>query len=332
VNWFGAVQAQDFAGAKWAVSLRTNSLADALVEQAYNDGTILRTHILRPTWHFVTPQDIRWMLMLTAPRVHKINATMYRKLQLDDAVFAKSHAVLEKALQGGKAMTRAELAGVFEQAGIDSSDLRLTYLVMQAELEGLICSGQMKGKQFTYCLLSERAPNARILDEEEALAELTLRYFMSHGPATAKDFSLWSGLTLAQVRAGLELVKSDLIHETIVQHTYWRSPASAPHTIEPTVYLLPNYDEYGVGYADRSAIVDKSDETHPDVRGPVALNNIIVMNGKAVGLWKRIVKKRVVTLNFQLFEPISNTQREALIITARRYGDFLGLPVELNDL
>src|SRR5256886_12150750 len=148
VEWLGAVQAQDFSAAKWALGLRLQGVTDDDIEQACTDGAILRTHVMRPTWHFVTPADIRWMLALTAPRVNAVNATWSRKLELDDAVFMRSNAALAKALQGGKQLTPAELASVLQQAGIATDNLlRFNYIMIRAELDGIVCSGARRGKQ-----------------------------------------------------------------------------------------------------------------------------------------------------------------------------------------
>ena len=195
VKWFGAVQAQDYSGAKWALGLRLQSATDDAVEKAFGDGNILRTHVMRPTWHFVAPADIRWLLKLTAPRVNAVNGYYYRKFELDDAVFKKSNKALTKALRGGKQLTRDTLRNAVQQAGVATDDLvRSAYILIRAELDGLICSGARKGKQFTYSLLDERQPNSATLERDEALAELTRRYFTSHGPATLQDFVWWSGL------------------------------------------------------------------------------------------------------------------------------------------
>src|SRR6266704_5397496 len=193
VEWLGAVQAQDFAAAKWALGLRLHGVTDDDIEQAFTNGAILRTHVMRPTWHFVSPADIRWLLALTAPRVHQTLAYYNRKLELDDAVFRCTNAMLANALQGGKQLTRDELVFALQQAGIATEgEQRVTHIMMRAELDGVICSGARRDKQFTYALLAERAPHARMLARDEALAELTTRYFMSHGPATIQDFVWWS--------------------------------------------------------------------------------------------------------------------------------------------
>ena len=156
VAWLGVVQSQDYPAAKWAVGQRVQDATDTAIEQAFREGAILRTHVLRPTWHFVLPADIRWMLALTAPRVHAAMAYNYRLLELDDALFAESQAVLAKALQGGRQLTRPELVSALQQAGFAADNLRLSHLLIRAELDGLICSGARRGKQHTYALLDER--------------------------------------------------------------------------------------------------------------------------------------------------------------------------------
>jgi len=326
-----AVQAQDYAAAKWALGLRMQNSTDAIIEQAFDDGTILRTHILRPTWHFVLPADIRWMLALTAPRVLATIAYYDRTLRLDETVFTRGNAVLVKALQGGKQLTRVELVTVLRQAGIAADNVqRIGHILMHAELEGIICSGARRGKQFTYALLDERAPQARAIDREDALAELTRRYFTSHGPATLQDFVWWSGLTVADARIGLKMVTSQLSQEVIDGQTYWRS-ASMPSSkdLSRTIYLLPNFDEYTVGYTDRSAIFDMSDAEKFDAPGNV-LNPTIVLDGRIVGTWKRTITKDTVHLTPKLFISLTKAETHALVESAKRYAVFLGMPVNIN--
>jgi len=331
VKWLCAVQAQDYAAAKWALGLRMQNSTDTFVEQVFNDGSILRTHILRPTWHFVLPADIRWMLALTAPRVIAACTYYYRILGLDDTVFEQCNGAMAKALQGGKHLTRAELASVLQQAGIATDNLqRIGQIIMRAELDGIICSGARRGKQFTYALLDERAPQARTLDREESLAELAGRYFTSHGPATLQDFVWWSGLTVADARIGLAMVTSQLKHEVIDGQTYWRS-ASMPSAkdLSQTIYLLPNFDEYTVGYTDRSAIFDMSDAEKFDTPGNV-LNPTIVLNGLVVGTWKRTIKKDSMLLTPSLFTTLNKDGVGALIESASRYSAFLNIPVNID--
>jgi hypothetical protein len=329
VEWLGAVQAQDFAAAKWALGLRLQGVTDDDIEQAFTDGAILRTHVMRPTWHFVSPADIRWLLALTAPRVHAASAYYTRKLELDDAVFRRTHTVLANALEGGKQLTRDELASALQQAGIATEgEQRVTYIMMRAELDGIICSGARRGKQFTYALLAERAPQARSLDRDEAMAELTTRYFTSHGPATIQDFIWWSGLTVADAKAGLAMATSHLLHEAISGQTYWFSPSTPPmQGLSQAAYLLPNYDEYTVGYTDRSAIFDALHTHKLDPRSGL-LGNAMVLDGQVVGNWKRTLKKNAVVIEANPFIPLSNTENRAFATEASRLGAFLRMPVD----
>ncbi|HEY9152176.1 MAG TPA: winged helix DNA-binding domain-containing protein [Anaerolineales bacterium] len=327
VRWMGAVQAQDFAAAKWAVGQRTKAATDSVVEKAFADGALLRTHVMRPTWHFVAPEDIRWLLKLTAPRVHVASAYQYRRLELDQAVFKRSNHIIEKALQGGKQLTRDELGLALKKGSIPAIDLRLTYIVMRAELDGVICSGARRGKQFTYALLDGRAPKAKTLTREEALAELTARYFRSHGPAALQDFAWWSGLMMADAKAGLEMVKSQFTHESVNDQTYWFSETkSAGRKISPAVCLLPNYDEYVVGYTDRSAIFDTANIEKLDSRGSPLMNTIII-NGQIAGIWKRTLKAKTVEIDLDPFKPLTKTEKQSLIKATERFGKFLKLHV-----
>jgi hypothetical protein len=248
VRWLVAVQSQDYGPAKWSVAQRTGSVSDADMDRTFVGGTILRTHVLRPTWHFVLPADIRWMLKLTAPRVHALNAYMYRQLELDDTVLKKCNARLVRALKGGNQLTRKEIETTLKRAGVAANGFRLAYFLMNAELNGIICSGAQNDKQHTYALLDERVPQAKSFTHDEALTELTLRYFASHGPATAKDFKSWSSLTMADIKKGLEMVASQLKHEVIDGLACW-FVASAPYpkTMSPVVHLLQGYDEYIMG-------------------------------------------------------------------------------------
>ncbi len=329
VQWLGAVQAQDYAGAKWALALRAQGLTDADVDRALADGTILRTHILRPTWHFVTPADIRWMLKLTAPRVNAVNGHMYRKLELDDAIFKRSNAALTKALRGGQRLTRAELASELERTGIAPGDsMRLGYLIHRAELDGIVCSGGRRGKQFTYALLNERAPRAGTFNRDQALAELSKRYFTSRGPATARDFVWWSGLTMAEAKAGIEMAGSLLNRETIGGQTYWFSdnPAAARNT-PLAAHLLPTYDEYLIGYKDRGASVEAA-SAERIVSGAV-FTSTILLDSQVAGVWKRAIGKSAVVIEAEFFRPLTQAEKQAVVAAARQYGLFLGLSAEL---
>jgi winged helix DNA-binding protein len=329
VAWLGAVQSQDYAGAKWALAQRTNGLTDAVIEQAFAQGEILRTHVLRPTWHFVTPVDIRWMLALTAPRVRAAMAYMNRQLGLDTAIFEKSNAALTKALQGYKQLTRSELGQILQKAGIPVDGLHLGHLMGRAELDGIICSGARRGKQHTYALLEERAPQAKSLEPDEALAELTKRYFTSHGPTTLPDFVWWSGLTTTDARKGIEFVKSQFDHEVVDDQTYWFIASGSTRKLSPTVHLLPDYDEYTVGYTDRAAIFDITHSNKLDARGSVLAQYSIMINGQVAGTWKRTIKKNEVLIELVPFIMLTDDQNQAIIAATQQYGKFLELPVVL---
>ena len=333
VHWLGAVQSQDYAGAKWALGMRMTHATDELVDQAFANGSILRTHLMRPTWHFVTPSDIRWLLELTAPRVRAASAYMYRKEELDDKVFKRSNAALEKALQGGKSLTRDELRDALEKARIKTEgDQRMTYLMMQAELDGVICSGPRQGKQFTYMLLEERVPQARKVSHDEALAELSKRYFTSRGPATIHDFAKWSGLTIADAKLGLEAVRPQFQNEVIAGQTYWfKEPEKSATLSSPIIHLLSVYDEYISSYKDRSAMANEKDAEKMVSMGN-DLTYIILLNGQAIGTWKRALKKKEVIITPNLFIPLKKAEKEALVRTAEEYGKFLGLSAIIENI
>jgi hypothetical protein len=287
---------------------------------------------MRPTWHFVSPTDIRWILALTGPRVNAGNASWYRSLELDEALFLRSNAIIVKALQGGKQLTRLELKSVLQRAGLAVDNLqRLAGIMMRAELDGIVCSGARRGKQFTYALLDERVPATRALDHDEALAELVRRYFTGHGPATLKDFVWWSGLSVADTRIGLEMNSTRLIHETIGSQTYWfaNSPSSTDDP-SPTAHLLANFDEYIVGYTDRSAAFDPIHASKLGARGDILSHSTLVLDGRVVGTWRRTLKKDAVTIVLQTFTPPHEAEISAFTSAASRYGAFLGLSVNIE--
>ncbi|MGH9800416.1 MAG: winged helix DNA-binding domain-containing protein, partial [Blastocatellia bacterium] len=235
--------------------------------------------------------------------------------------------VIAKALQGGRQLTRDELRRVLAQAGIAmGSEFRMAYLMMHAELEGLVCSGARRGKQFTYALLEERAPQAKTLERDEALYELTRRYFASRGPATLHDFVWWSGLTMADAKRGVAAAKPRLEQATLNGQTYWFSPTApvGSKTLQ-TAYLLPNYDEYGIAYRDRSAMFDAERARQ------LVFNYLIVINGRLAGTWKRTLRKNEVELETNTFERLTKAENRAVAATARQYGAFLGLPVVLTE-
>jgi hypothetical protein len=331
VAWLGAVQAQDFAGAKWSLGLRLQGVSDADIERDFNNGKILRTHLLRPTWHFVAREDIRWLLALTAPRVHQANAYMYRKLEMDSAVFKRTNDALAKALAGGIQRTREELRVTLDRAGVAANgEFRMSYLLMRAELDGIVCSGGRQGKQLTYALLDDRVPRVKMPTRDESLAELAHRYFRSRGPATVHDLAKWSGLTVAEARRGLEAVKSGLHSEEIGGQALWFSaPVQPAKRTTPAAYLLSIYDEFVSGYKDHRAA--GTDEIAARLKSlGNALTHIMVVSDQFVGAWKPVLEKDSVLVRASPFVSLSRTETQALAKAARKYGEFLALKAKLS--
>ncbi|MEQ1693125.1 MAG: winged helix DNA-binding domain-containing protein [Gemmatimonas sp.] len=289
VRMLGAVQAQDYVGAKWAIGMRAHGLKDADVERAFNAGEILRTHVMRPTWHFVAPKDLRWMQRLTAARVHAKMAPYNRTLGLTPAVLRSSNTIIERALGGGTFLTRAQLKAALDGARIHTDGTqRLARLVMHAELEGLVCSGPRVGKQFTYALLAERAPVSRDLSGDDALAELTRRYFVSRAPATVQDFAWWSGLSIGECRRGVQMLGRELEVCTLGDDSYHVPRGfTLPRATSQLVHLLPNYDEFFIGFRDRAAIGDRIGSIALVTGGNALIANVVLVGGQLVGGWKR---------------------------------------------
>jgi hypothetical protein len=318
VRALGAVQAQDYAGAKWAVGMRTRSATDADVEAAVARGDILRTHVLRPTWHFVLPEDIRWMLALTGPRISQAMSSYNRKLGLTPAVFRKSHAAIEKALRDGKQLTRNELRPLMERARVGPTNGQIVgHMMMQAEVDGLICSGACRGKQFTYALLEERVPSAPSIDRDEALSRLAELYFRGRGPATVHDFSWWSGLTVGDARRALEICGHSITSVVVGDKANWmvERAKSAP-TAAGTAHLLPNYDEYFIGHRDRSAAGRRVKGVQLVTGGDSSISHVAIVAGELVGGWRRVISAGRVTA--ELRPAVKLTKGERLLLESER--------------
>lgn len=326
VHWFGAVQAQDYNAAKWALALRMRKGTMVRVEEAFDKGEILRTHVMRPTWHFITPEDIRWLLKLTAPRVNVKAGPNYRKFELDAAVFKQTHKVLTKALQGGKHLTRPALKSALNKAGIDANDtIRLAHILLRAELDGVVCSGPRIGKQFTYALLEERVPPGRMLERDEALAEIVRRYFRSHGPATLHDFVWWSGLTMEDASRGIAQVEHEL-EKFVIDEKIFRGPRPSATKSEYAAHLLPVFDEYFVAYKDRQIAFDgEASLTTWDLLGPT-----FIINGTVGGLWKRISGNDSMTIELNASRAITKSEKLAVLDAVNRYAEFLNVRVETH--
>ena len=323
VAHFGAVQSQDFAMAKWALALRSGDLRDAHVAAAFDAGAILRTHVLRPTWHFVAPADIRWMLRLSAPRVRAQMAHNDRQYGIDAALLRRSRAVIERALRGGVHLTREELQTALARHRIKVAGTGLAQVMAHAELDALVCSGPRRGKQSTYALLEERAPAGPVLDRDTALAELARRYFQSHGPATDRDFSWWSGLTLTDARAGIASLGRELACVTWEGSDY-RYPAGSEPAAVRGAWLLPNYDEFTVAYADRSLLIGPGFPKVRDPRADPIFTNVILVNGLLAGTWRRTLTAKEAKVSLSPFAPPAPPARRAVARAADRFRLFAG--------
>lgn len=329
VAWMGAIQAQDYLGALWALGVRMKAAREEMIEQAIADRAIVRTWPLRGTLHFVAPEDVRWMLALLTPRVIAGRRARYRQLELDQKVFDHSRDVLTRTLEGGRQLTRDALFKTLNAAGIATAGQRGIHILARLAQDGLLCFAAREGKQQTFALLEEWVPPVRKLERDEALAELAGRYFTSHGPATVQDFTWWSGLTVADAQKGIEAAGTRLGNEVIDGQTCWFSavaPAAKP--ISSAAFLLPPYDEYTIAYKDRSAVLDA-----PKNR-LVSSNGIfwptIVLDGRVAGTWKRELRKESVVITLSPFAPLQKKERQAVAAAAERYGAFLGMPAVLS--
>jgi hypothetical protein len=325
VRWFGAVQAQDYLGALWAVGLRTRGASETSIEQAISERKIVRTWPLRGTLHFVAAEDARWMLDLCGPRTLARNtARLKLEYGIDSRVVASSRKVLSDALRGGNCLSRPELYRRLDAAGIATKASRGLHLLWWLAHEGLICVGPRAGKQHTFALMEEWLPAVPPRSREEALAELARRYFISHGPATVRDFAWWSGLTATEAATALEMVAKELAAQTIDEQIYWRASVDATTRTARGCHLLPAYDEYTVAYQDRSAIMTSKVAARADA-GHGIFHPPIVIDGQVAGTWSRVLKKDAVAITCRLFVPLDRRQRQALGAAAQRYAKFLGV-------
>jgi hypothetical protein len=329
VGWMGAMQAQDYSMAKWAVGIRLLDSTVNKIEKAYDKGEIIRTHLMRPTWHFVSAGDIYWMLKLTAPQIKSASKSRDKELELTEAIFVKSNNIIEKALSKSKCLTREELKKEFDAAKIKTDNNRLSHLLLRAELDEIVCSGPIKDNKQTYALLSERVPYKRVLTHDESLAELATRYFTSHCPATLKDFVWWTGLPVKKAIKALEFIKSNFISETIHYEKYWLTNSfSVTRYDKASVYLMPAYDEYIISYKDRSASLLFTDSKKAISNNGI-FRPIIVVDGQVKGVWKRTINKDKVIIETNLFQPLSRSAKTLIKENAHRFGKFLKKELEI---
>lgn len=328
VAYQGAVQAQDFAGARWALALRLTDTDEARLKVTFDRGDILRTHVLRPTWHFVTPADIRWLLALTGPRVLAATAFRRRQLGIDAKALARAAKGLQRAMKGGRHLTREEIRGVLRSARVRADDTeRFAHVMLVLELEMLVCSGAVRGKHQTYALLDERAPMTPPMHRDDAVRELTRRYFTSHGPATVYDFAVWSGLTVGDARRGIEANGDIVACEEIDGKHWWFASGDGFRPTRgarrPRALLLPNYDEYFIGFKHREPLLERlaAHGMKPTTRDLLA--NVIVVDGQIVGGWRRVSGRGATTVELSPFIPLTPGEDAAIAAEVRRYATFL---------
>ncbi|WP_455638292.1 winged helix DNA-binding domain-containing protein [Parabacteroides sp.] len=330
VSWMGAVQAQDYRMVKWALGIRLKSATLTTIDEAYQRGDILRTHVMRPTWHLVPAEDIRWMLKLSSQRIIKACDSFARGngVVIPESIFTKANNLFEKVLEGNNHLTKQELETEVVKAGILPDSPRIGYLFTRAEQEGIICSGADKDGKATYALLEERAPAAKELHKEEALALLAKRYFTSHSPASLSDFVWWSGLPVREARQAIGAIESELNKDKFAsQELFIHQQWDKKFRNKDVLHFMPPFDEYLISYKDRTAVMDK--EHHPK-----AFNNfgifypVILYNGRIVGNWKKVEKKGGITFDTSFFVECPDLDKELLEKAADRYRTFLGKSIK----
>jgi hypothetical protein len=332
VRWHLAMQAQDYGPAKWSVGQRSTGLSDEDLDEALRTGSIVRTHVLRPTWHFVAREDLRWLLALSGPRVQQGNAGRYRELGLDARARARAEKLIVSALEGGDRLTRNQIGDVLDAARFDRSGQRMPYILMHCELEAVIGSGGLSGKQQTYALLDGRVPDGPRLDRDEALVELTRRYLASHGPASVKDLSWWSGLMMADIRRALDLLGSGVSDETIGDVTFWSIVSDDP-TPRPSrrTHLLQTYDELVVGYTESRFFADPSAETARAAwSGRTFPTGGVLLDGRIGGHWRRTTERNRIRIEVHLYETPTPGDARAVTRAAKAFGRFVGRDVALE--
>lgn len=323
ISWMGAVQAQEYTMVKWAIGLRLKNGTIQQVEDAISRGDILRTHILRPTWHFVAAEDLRWMLQLSAKRIKSGMASWGKDLGISEELFTKTNDLIIKILEGNKSLTKEEIGNKLAKEGISIDNRLITHFLSRAEVEGIICSGTVRGRFHTYALIDERVPPTPILHKEEALAKLALQYFQSHSPATLEDFIWWSGLSVTEAKHAIYLIENKLIAEKFAaDNLYIHKSYSNIDIPQDIVHLMPPFDEYLISYKSRTHCL-------PLHHYPKAFTNygifypIILHNGKIVANWKKKAVKGEIQIEATPFEKSISIPKRLLKKAENNYKSFL---------
>jgi hypothetical protein len=322
VRLLTAVQSQEYAHGFWSLGMRTKGSTYADVKEAFDQGRILRTHMLRTTWHFVAPGDIRWILAATSPRVLTVFGSHFRSLGLDERAQQETSERVVKLLEGRNHLTRKEIGAELERQGVTLGGERLTYIVMSAELRGLICSGPMRKAQHTYAVLDERVPPGLAYEDDEAQAELALRFFTGHGPASLTDFTRWSSLTVTEARNAIQATATRLDSINVEGQILWSDPtAPRPRSTPLTAHLLPLYDEALLTYPKLNF------ETAPDHPHPPDMQlftGSIIVGVRNVGTWRRTITGTKLTVETDLAPDLDDELLAAIEKTVDRLRAFLG--------
>lgn len=330
VQHLGAVQAQDYAMAKWAIGSRCDA-TEKVIEGAINSAKIIRTHILRPTWHFVVADDIHWMLALSAPQVKRFTASASKKYDFDAKKLDQINAKIEKLLTGNNHLTRDEIMQELDIKRSSAQDFLSAVIMMNAELDGLVCNGKMKGKQITYALLEERVPKPTIiLSKEEALVKLAKRYFESHGPATLLDFSWWSGFSPTTIKLAIHSIESELNSVEIDNQKYWfGTDLPHLHNFRESVHFLPAFDEILISYKTREASILLEHQSKAFTRNGI-FKPIILENGKVIGTWKRTIKKDKTKIETQFFAALDRTKEGTIFEAIKPFENYLETRISIE--
>lgn len=334
VSWMGAMQAQDYEMMKWAIGVRLPGVVSTGVEEAIDRGEIIRTHLMRPTWHIVSADNIYWMLELTRPRIQSSLVSRHRQLEITPAIVRKCNKLIVKTIEENRGnATREEIISGFKNAKIDLEGNRAAHLLMLAELDGLICSGKNRNKKPTYALLEDRVPKTKPLKNDEALEKLARKYFTSHGPAALEDFIWWSGLRVTDAKKALEMIKHDFVSETFESMQYWLSATAvvSDSTDRESLHLLPAFDEYVISYKYRNTLMFDGHQQRA-ISGNGVFYPVIVVNGLVKGIWKRTIKKDKVIVETDLLQSPSKKEKKLLDEKARLFGDFLGKKAEISSI